>query len=335
MTHKYFFSAVFTILFFSQALAQDTYDYKVIKTFHIASAGGWDYIAVNNGKLYVSHGTQVNILNELTGDSVGVIPNTTGVHGIAFDNELNKGFTSNGRSNNITVFDLTTNQVLLQIPAGENPDAILYEPFSKKIITCNGRSKDLSIIDPLSGKLIATVPVGAKPETAVTDGEGKLYVNLEDKNEIAEINLKTFAMENHWSILPGEGPTGLAFDTKTKRLFAGCDKLLIVLDAANGKIVDKLTIGDGCDGVVFDNKNGMVFASNGEGNISAVKEKSANEFKVVQTIATKRGARTITIDEGSHTLFLPTADFEPLDPNAAPGTRPKMVAGTFQVLVVQ
>jgi YVTN family beta-propeller protein len=334
MTYKFFFAAILTSLIFS-GLAQDKADYKVIKTFHIASPGGWDYIAVNNKKLYVSHGTQVNILNELTGDSMGVIPNTTGVHGIAFDNELNKGFTSNGRSNNVTVFDLTTNQVLSQINAGENPDAILYEPFSKKIITCNGRSNDLSIIDPSSGKVTATVPVAGKPEAAVTDGEGKLYVNLEDKNEIAEINIKTFTVENHWSILPGEGPTGLAFDGKTKRLFAGCDKLLIVVDAANGKIIDKLTIGDRCDGVVFDKKNKMIFTANGEGNITAVKEISGNEFKVVQTISTKSGARTITIDEETLTLFLPTADFEAPDPGAAPNARRKMIPGTFQVLVVQ
>ena len=334
MTHKNFFAATLTIAIFSGAFAQDRDDYKVIKTFHIASAGGWDYIAVNNRKLYVSHGTQVNILNESTGDSISVIPNTTGVHGIAFDNELNKGFTSNGRSNNVTVFDITTNQVLSQIPTGENPDAILYESFSKKIITCNGRSNDLSIIDPSSGKIIKTIPVGGKPEAAVTDGEGKLFVNLEDKNEIAAINTKTFTVENHWSVLPGEGPTGLAFDKKTKRLFAGCDKLLIILDAANGKIIDKLTIGDGCDGVVFDNKNKMIFTSNGEGNISAVEE-SGNEFKVVQTISTKRGARTITIDEDAHTLFLPTADFEAPDPGAAPNARRKMIPGTFQVLVVQ
>jgi YVTN family beta-propeller protein len=335
MTYKKIFAAIIAFSIFSGTSAQDTYNYKVTKTFHIASGGGWDYIAVNNRKLYVSHGTQVNILNELTGDSIGVIPNTNGVHGIAFDNELNKGFTSNGRSNNVTVFDLTTNQVLSQIPAGENPDAILYEPFSKKIITCNGRSNDLSVIDPLSGKVITSVSVGGKPEAAVTNGEGKLYVNIEDRNEIAEINTKTFTVENHWSILPGEGPTGLAFDKKTKRLFAGCDKLLIVVDAVSGKIIDKQTIGDGCDGVVLDNKNRMIFTSNGEGNITAVKEKSADEFSIVQTIPTKRGARTITIDENSHTLFLPTADFEAPDPNAVPNARRKIVPGTFQVLVVQ
>ena len=334
-TYKKKFAAILSILIFPGAFAQDRNDYKVVKTFHIASPGGWDYIAVHNKKLYVSHGTQVNILDELTGDSISVIPNTTGVHGIAFDDELNKGFTSNGRSNNVTVFDLTTNQVLSQIATGENPDAILYEPFSKKIITCNGRSNDVSIIDPSSGKVVARVPVGGKPETAVTDSEGKLYVNVEDKNQIAEINLKTFAVENHWSILPGEGPTGLAFDKNTRRLFAGCNKLLIVLDPSNGKIIDKITIGSGCDGVVFDNSYKMIFTSNGEGNVTAVKEQSPYEFKVLQTIATKKGARTITINETTHTLYLPTADFEAPDLNAAPNTRPKMVPGTFQVLVVQ
>src|SRR4029079_773714 len=142
MSKKTFASLIALFAITSSSLSQN-HEYKVVKTYHIASAGGWDYIAVNNKKLYVSHGTQVNILNELTGDSIGVIPNTTGVHGIAFDNQLNKGFTSNGRSNNVTVFDLTTNQVLSQIATGENPDAILYDPFSKKIITCNGRSNDV------------------------------------------------------------------------------------------------------------------------------------------------------------------------------------------------
>ena len=335
MKYKIIFAGVLSISFVAGSFAQDKTDYKITKTFHIKSSGGWDYIAVNNKKLYVSHGTQVNILDETTGDSLGFIPNTTGVHGIAFDNELNKGFTSNGRLNNITIFDLTTNQVLSQVPAGQNPDAIMYEPFSKKIITCNGRSNDLSVIDPSSGKLVATIPVGGKPETAVSDEEGKLYVNIEDKSQIASVNLKTFAVENHWSIVPGEGPTGLVIDKKTKRLFAGCDKLLVILDATTGKMVGKVPIGDGCDGVAFDNIYKIIFTSNGEGNITAIKENSANDFKVLQTIPTKRGARTITINEASHTLYLPTADFEAPDPNATAGARPKMIPGTFQVLVVQ
>ncbi|MEO6453525.1 MAG: YncE family protein [Ginsengibacter sp.] len=333
---KKFLTIVFLLSSFSTfSFGQDNDDYKLIKTFHILSPGGWDYIAVNNNKLYVSHGTQVNILNEETGDSVGIIPNTEGIHGIAFNNEINRGYTSNGRSNSVTVFDLNTNEIIAQIATGENPDAIFYEPFTKKIITCNGRSKDLSVIDPVSNKVIATIYVGGKPEAAVSDRKGKVFVNIEDKNEIASVDIVNFKVEHYWSIVPGEEPTGLAFDDKTNRLFAGCDKLLLVIDAINGKVIDKLPIGDGCDGVVFDTENKMIFTSNGEGNLTAIKEKSANEFKVKQTIITKRGARTITLDEKSHTLFLPTAEFETLDVSAPKGTRPKMIPGTFQVLVIQ
>ena len=172
MTKKYLFFTACALALFYAGFSQSQHTFKVVKTFHIMSAGGWDYIAVNNGKLYVSHGTQVNILNENTGDSLGFIPNTTGVHGIAFDEAQNKGYTSNGRLNNVTVFDLKTNEVLSQIATGQNPDAILYEPFSKKIITCNGRSNDLSVIDPASGTVVATIPVGGKPETAVSDHAG-------------------------------------------------------------------------------------------------------------------------------------------------------------------
>ena len=151
-------------------------DFKTLKTFHIQSGGGWDYIAIDpgNNRLYVSHGTQVNILNQSTGDSAGVIENTNGIHGIAFDKSQHKGFTSNGRLNNVTVFDLNTNAVITQIPTGINPDAILYEPFTKKIITCNGRSKNLSIIDPVGNKLTDSVDVGGKPETAVSNGKREI-----------------------------------------------------------------------------------------------------------------------------------------------------------------
>src|SRR5436190_15487321 len=219
---------LFTLFFIASAFAglqaQDKKTFHVIRTFHIMSGGGWDYLAICPGsnRLYVSHGTQVNILDKTTGDSIGVIENTTGVHGIAFDKALNKGFTSNGRLNNVTVFDLNTNKVVTHIATGENPDAILYEPLSKKIITCNGSSKDLSIIDPVENKVIATIPVGGKPETAVSDGAGKLYVNIEDRNEIAVINTKTFTVESRFPLAPGEEPTGLSFDKQTNRLFAGC-----------------------------------------------------------------------------------------------------------------
>lgn len=314
--------------------AQSKTGLHVINTFHIASAGGWDYLEIGpvNDWLYVSHGTQVNILNKKNGDSVGIIENATGIHGIAFDVANGKGYTSNGRLNNVYVFDMHSNKILATIATGQNPDAIMYEPFSKKIITCNGRSNNLSIIDPLQNKTIDSVYVGGKPETAVSDGNGKIFVNVEDKNEIVVVDAKTFKVLNHWSIAPGESPTGLAYDAKTKRLFAGCEKLLMVIDATNGNVVDKLTIGDGCDGVAFDPATQNIFTSNGEGTMTVIHEESAEKFIVVENIVTKQGARTIALDKATGLLYLPTADFEAMQPGEK--GRPKMKAGTFQILVV-
>ncbi len=316
------------------AVAQQPKGLHVINTFHIASPGGWDYPEVGpvHDWLYVSHGTQVNIINKKTGDSVGVIENTTGVHGIAFDVSNGKGFTSNGRLNTVTVFDLSTNKVLAHIATGQNPDAIFYETFSKKIITCNGRSKNLTIIDPANNKALDSVGVGGKPETAVSDGAGKLFVNIEDKNEIVVIDTKTFKVLNHWNIAPGEAPTGLSIDNETKRLFAGCEKLLMVIDATNGKVVDKLPIGDGCDGVAFDPATKNIFTSNGEGTLTVIHEDNADKFTVVENVVTKKGARTLALDKATHLIYLPTAEFEPMA--AGEKERPKMKAGTFQVLVV-
>jgi len=333
MSKQYFggFIALFAI---ASSCYSQNHEYKIAKVYHIASPGGWDYIAVNSGNLYVSHSTQVNILNEETGDSVGYIPNTTGVHGIAFDKELNKGYTSNGRLNNVTVFDLKTNSILEQIATGENPDAINYEPYTKTIITCNGRSKSLSIIDAKTNKVIGTVDVGGKPEEAVSDGNGKLFVNIEDKNEIVAVDMKTKKVKSHWPLAPAEEPTGLAIDRSTNRLFAGCgNKFLAVVDASNGHLVGTFPIGDGCDGAAFDPATKYIFTSNGEGTLSVYHEKSANEIEKVATVTTKRGARTIAVDEQTHLIYLPTADLEKPDPNT-PGARPRMIAGTFQVLVI-
>ncbi|QEC66060.1 YncE family protein [Panacibacter ginsenosidivorans] len=326
---KYLF--VIAVLFFAgQTNAQS--GYKIVNTFHIKSGGGWDYIAVHVERLYVSHGTQVNILDKKTGVSLGVIPGTTGIHGIAFDDALGRGYTSNGRLNNVFVFDLETNKILDSVKTGTNPDAIMFEPFSKMIITCNGRSNDLSLIDPQTNKLAATIAVGGKPETAVSDGNGKLFVNIEDKNEIALVDLKTMKMISTWPLDGGEEPTGLVYDATSKRLFAGCDKLLVILDATSGNVVSKIPIGEGCDGVAFDNASKTIFTANGqEGTITVIKEKSANDFSVVENVPTKKGARTITIDESTHTLYLPTAEFEA---NTPKGQWPKMIPGTFMVLVV-
>ena len=335
MQKKFQFLFISGLLFCATAMSQNT-SFKVAKSYSIKSSGGWDYIAVNKQKLYVSHGSQVNILDENSGDSIGFIPGTTGVHGIAFYNDLNKGYTSNGRLDNVFVFDLNTNKILKEIATGQNPDAISYDDFSKKIITCNGRSKSLSVIDPINDVVVATIDLGGKPEEAVSNGKGQLFVNLEDKNEIAVVDMKAFTVLKKWPIAPGEGATGLALDRKTNRLFAGCDnKMLVVVDAETGKVTDSVPIGEGCDGVVFDPVKNLVFTSNGEGNMTVIKEDGNNKFSVVQTVSTKPTARTIALDVTNQTLFLPSADIEPAVPGATAGTRRKIIPGSFKVLVVK
>jgi YVTN family beta-propeller protein len=330
---KHFISFVVLSFLSFVANAQNAKDIHLLNTFHIASEGKWDYLAVepNSNKLFVSHGNQVNILNKTTGDSLGIIPNTTGVHGIAFITALQKGYTSNGKANNVTVFDLKTNAVLSQIATGQNPDAIFYEPFSKTIITSNGKSNDISVIDPTTNTVIKTIKVGGKPETAVSNGVGKIYINIEDKNEIVVVDAASFEVINHWSLGKNEGPSGLEIDNKTNRLFCACSdsKTLVVVDAKEGNIVSTLPIGAGCDGVAFDNKTQLIYTSNGQGTMSVLKEKSKDEFETVATIPTKKSARTIAIDEETHKVYLPAADMEL--PNS--GGKPKMIAGTFQVLV--
>ncbi len=304
--------------------------FQLTRTFKIGSPGGWDYISVGpDKKIYVSHGTQVNILDQASGDSAGVIPNTQGVHGIAFAPALGKGYTSNGRLNNVTVFDIKTSSVQGQIATGQNPDAIMYEPFSKTIITCNGRSHDLTVIDAATGQVTGTIALDGKPETAVSDEAGKVFVNIEDKNKITVVDIRSKTVIVSWP-LTEEGPTGLAIDLKTKRMFAGCDKHLVVMDAGTGAVVDKLPIGDGCDGVGFDMGLKLVFASCGEGKLTVIKEESASSFKVIDNIPTKRSARTLAVDDKTHHVYLPAADTEP----GAAGERPKQIPGTFQVLVV-
>jgi len=310
--------------------------YHILNTFHITSNGGWDYIAVSpvTDNIYVSHGTQVNILNKNTGDSVGVIPNTTGIHGIAFAPEFKKGFTSNGKLNTATVFDINTNAVLAQIKTGENPDAIMYDPFSKKIYTCNGRSKDLTVIDPATNEVIKTVALGGKPETPVSDEAGNLYINIEDQSEIVVVNTKTYTIDNRWKTGSGKEPSGLAIDIKTKRLFAGCDnKLLVVMNADNGKVVKELPIGDGCDGVAFDPELKNIFSSNGEGTLTIIHENSAKNFEVVENLKTKKGARTLAVDEKTHKVYLPAADYIASNPQVG-GKHAPMAPGTFQIIVV-
>ncbi len=331
MKNKLLFAITACLFTITGCVAQDM---KVIKTFPVSGEGGWDYIAVHNHKIYVTHGSQVNVLDENSGDSIGVIPGTTGVHGVAFYDALNRGYTSNGKLNNVFVFDLATNKILASIATGENPDAITYEPFSKKIITCNGHGKSLSIIDPVKNEVVATIELQGKPEEAVSDGKGKLFVNLEDENEIAVVDLNTYKLITKWPLTPGESPTGLALDNINNRLFAGCDMKMVVMNALNGNVVATLPIGEGCDGLVFDKKLQMIFTSNGEGNVTVIKQIDADHYKVAYTITTQRSARTIAINEDTHTLYLSASNLEPKKPADPDAQRPKKLPGSFKVIVI-
>ncbi len=321
---------VLLCFFASNAHAQS----KIINTFFIKSSGGWDYLELSpvNNWLYVSHSKQVNVIDRTTGDSIGVLENTSGVHGIAFDKQNGKGYTSNGKSNTSTVFDIYTNKILGQIQTGKDPDAIMFEPFSKKIIISNGHDNSLSIIDPVNDKVVNTIDVGGAPEATASNESGKLFVNLEDKNEIVIVDTKTFKVINRYSLFPGTGPTGLVYDKKNRRLFSGCQGLLIILNADDGKIIDKIKIGNGCDGVVFDETDQTIYTSNGEGNISVIKQENENVYQLLPLIPTKKGARTIALDKSKHRLYLPTAEFDPKEVNEK--GRPKMKDGTFQILVI-
>ncbi len=329
---------IFVFISFANSYSQK---YSVSKKINIAGNEGWDYLAVDDvaQHLFVSHGNVVNVIDLKSDKTIATIPDTKGVHGIAIANDLNKAFISNGKDNSVTVVNLNTFEFIAKISIeGQKPDAILYDVFSHYVLTYNAKSADATVIDAKTNSVVKTIPLGGKPEFSVTNTKGLIYVNIEDKNQIKTINTKTLEVVETWSIAPGDEPSGLAIDIETNRLFSVCgNKLMIVLDASNGKIIKKLPIGDGCDGVAFDAKNKLIFSSNGEGTITAVKEENPNKFKVFETITTQKGARTIAINKTSGQLYLPTANFgvkpEPTTENPKP--RAGLEPNSFVVLVVE
>lgn len=316
-------------------------DYKLSKKINIVGDEGWDYLAIDDisQHLFVSHGSVVNVVDLKSDKTIATIPDTKGVHGIAIANDLNKAFISNGKDNSIAVVNLKTFDLIEKIIIeGIKPDAILYDKFSKKVFAFNAKTNDATVLDANTNKVIKTIALGGKPEFSVTNTKGLIYVNIEDKNEIKTINATTLEVTNTWSIAPGDEPSGLAIDMETNRLFSVCgNKLMIVVDASNGKIIKILPIGEGCDGVVFDAKKKLVFSSNGEGTITVVKEENATAFAVLETVKTQKGARTIALNKTTNQLYLPTAEFgakpEPTAENPRP--RAKIVPNSFVVLVVE
>ena len=312
--------------------------YKLLKEIPVGGEGGWDYLAVDQfaRRLYVSHATRVVVIDMDKETVVGEIPDTPGVHGIAIAPKLGLGFTSNGRENKASIFDLKTLKTNSKVETGENPDAILYEEGQQEVYTFNGRGRSATVIEAKTGKVVATIPLSGKPEFAVAYPKaGRVYCNLEDKSEVAVIDTKTHKVANTWPIAPGEEASGMAFDAQHKRLFLGCgNKLMVMMDSTNGKVVYSVPVGEGVDSTWFDPATKLAFTSNGgAGTVSVAHEDSASLLKIVQTIKTVRGARTMALDPITHTIYLAATDYEP----QAPGSkdRPKAVAGTFRVLTYQ
>jgi len=264
--------------------------YHVTKTIAVGGDEGWDYVTVDSAsrRVYVSHGSHVVILDADTDSVVGDIPDTQGVHGIAIASDAGRGYTSNGRANTATMFDLKTAKVLGVVKTGTNPDAIIYDSATKRVFTMNGRSQDTTAINAADGTVVGTLALGGKPEFAVAAGDGTIYVNIEDKSELVHFDAQKLVVLHRWPLAPCEEPSGLAGDLKTHRLFAGCgNKLMAVINADDGKIVATVPIGDGVDANAFDPGTGLAFASTGDGNITVAHEDSPDKYSVVATFQRK------------------------------------------------
>ena len=328
------FITVLTLLISTGASAQQKSSFKISSIFHINGGGDYDYLTVDpaSDRLYVSHGTTVNVINKFTGDSIGVISSEKDVHGIALVHEFGKGYISNGTAKSVLVFDLKTFKVLAHVPAGDFSDGVFYDDFSKKVIICNGKSKNLTVIDPLTDKPVASIQLTGWPETAVSDGAGKIYVNNSEKAEVDVIDASSYRLIHKWPNTPAKGASGLAIDRKNMLLFAGCDeKKLIVINARTGKTIATLPIGDESDAIGFDKKLKLIYSTNGEGTLTVIKEMSSTKFAVVQTLKTKKGARTMTVDQITHKIYSTTGDFAAKKKGEF---RPSLIPGTFKVLVI-
>jgi DNA-binding beta-propeller fold protein YncE len=331
---------VLTLSLVLLASAAGPVQYELKQKFTLGGEGGWDYLTYDPSSkhLFISRGTRVMVVDPENGSVVREIPNTTGVHGIAIAHDLGKGFTSNGRDNTVTVFDLKDfkETAKIKLEGAENPDAIIYDPASKRVFTFNGRSKNATVIDAAKGTVVSNIPLDGKPEFAAADGKGNVYVNIEDKGEIQAIDAKKATVSNSWKMEGCEEPSGLAMDQKNRRLFAGCgNKVMTIVDADSGKVVTTLPIGEGVDATGFDPGTGLAFSSNGDGTLTVIHEDSKDKFSVAQNATTQKRARTMALNPGNHEVYLVTAEFED-QPPAANGQRqrPSMKPGTFTLLVM-
>jgi len=329
-----FFTASVLLIFTGTASAQN---YKLIRRIPVGAEGGWDYIKVdaNAQRLYVARGDHMMIVDEVSGKVLGDIPNTKGIHGTAIADTLGKGYTSNGQAATVTVFDLKTLKPITDIKTtGENPDSIIYDPATKRVFTMNARSNNSTVIDATTDKVVGTVDLGGKPEEPALDGRGNMFVNLTDSSMIMSFDTKTLAKKGPWSLAPCDGPSALAADTKNRRLFAACDKMIAVMNMDTGKVVATPAIGGDPDGNGFDPGTGLIFATSREGLLTVIHEDTPDKYTIIGNVNTQFGARTMTLDPKTHHVFTETADFKPAPPATPdnPRPRPQAIPNSFVIL---
>src|SRR5579862_8847473 len=332
---------IFTVLIVAlgvHATPPQSSGYHLAKKVVLGGEGGWDYLYADaeSHRVFISRGTHTMVVDS-DGKLLGDIANTQGVHGIALAPEFNRGFTSNGRANTVTIFDMKTLAVIDTVQAGTNPDAIVYDPASKRVFAMNGRSSNSTAIDAATGKVVGTIALSGKPEFAVSDGAGHVYVNIEDKSEIWQIDSQKLTATTHWSLAPCKEPSGLAMDAEHRRLFAGCDnKMVAVVDADTGKVIATPEIGDGVDANGFDPGTGFVFSSNGEsGTLTVIHEDTPDKYTVVENVPTQKSARTMALDPKTHEVFTVAAQFGPRSAATpeTPRPRPPILPNSFVVLI--
>jgi DNA-binding beta-propeller fold protein YncE len=327
------------LLLFVLAVAFAQSGYHKIRKISIPGDGFWDYLTTDpaTGRVFVSHGTEVDVVDGKKGEVTGTITGLKLVHGIALAPEFNHGFISDGAANQVVVFDMTTLAKVGEVAAGMNPDGIIYDPASKRVFAFNGRSASATAVDAEKGTLAGTVTLEGKPEFPAPDGKGHVYVNIEDKSEVMEFDSKALTVLNKWPLAPCEEPSGLAMDTKTRRLFSGCDnKMMSVMDADTGKVVTTVPIGAGVDATWFDPGTNYVFNSCGQdGVLTVIHEDSPDKYTVVENVTTEKGARTMALNPKTHTIYLALAQVEmlpPADGDTKGRPRRKVQPGTFGLL---
>ena len=331
------FAAVLVVA--TVAVAASAPGYHLVSTWKLSGEGGWDYLKADSDarRLYIARATRVIVIDLDSGKPVGEIPDTPGVHGIALAPEFGEGFTSNGRENTVSVFDLKTMKTRNKIKVGTRPDAIWYDPATKRVFTFNAGSQDATAIDAAKGEVVGTIPLGGKPEFAASDGKGEVFVNLEDKNQLFALDASKLTVKERWPLPGCDEPSGLSMDQKSRRLFVGCgNKVMPIVNADNGQVVATLPIGDGVDATAFDAGTGLAFASCGEGVLTVVREDSPDKFSVAENVKTERGARTMAVDERTHRVYTVTAQFGPPPAPTAdqPHPRPTILPDSFVVLVL-